>query len=73
MGVINYYIVNFRKDDYHKIKEMRDWCDQNLSKTSLYLANGTSDDNIRVLQFFGETFFYFKSKEEYNWFILRWG
>lgn len=65
--------VTFDKDEYHNVKQMREWCNKNLSQTQLYLNSVDMDANIRILYNFGQTTFYFKSKEEYNWFMLRWG
>jgi len=52
---------------------MREWCHENLGQTQLYLNSVDMDANIRILYNFGQVTFYFKSKEEYNWFMLRWG
>ena len=66
------YTVTFGKDQYHNIDKMRDWCEKHIGKTALYL-NPDMDYKVGVMQVFGETTFYFKTKEAYNWFMLRWG
>jgi hypothetical protein len=63
---------DYKTKNYPDIPAMREWCEANIGKTGLYL-NPDMDQEVSVLHHNGAVTFYFKTKEAYNWFILRWG
>jgi len=66
------YAATFQNKQNPDVPRMRQWCEQYIGKTGLFL-NPDMDHEIGILHHSGEVTFYFKSKEAYNWFMLRWG
>jgi len=63
------YKITFNRDRYHLYPKMADWCEKNIGQC--WSAEGIETKwDLKIA--FGTTTYYFKHKEDYDWFRLRW-
>jgi hypothetical protein len=68
--------ITFEKDRYHEQNDMIEWCrlqfGPGLWSSRPYPDDWTSTANWTIHSMFGRTTFAFRTREAYNWFVLRW-